>query len=529
MDEPKVAVECVMVSYNFTQDPEKAKIVMVSASGLRFFDRWVLTHGSILAPLKEAEIFQRSKGKLILNDEFYAKLPEVYVSGQHSTQEKNVYDNLEVLSKNRHAQNGADLEHSSYLVRTVMGRICHIWQCSVVDRCASDVFYNWSIGHREAGEDEQTSLGHSLLSVFVLIDLEGCDQEFKTLRPLSSLLDIVHPPPVRGSQLLVCSTPFGCEAFLNSETIGYICGEVGIRPSLILTDAATSLGSEGGAVFATGKSLSLIGIVACSVSWCRGEWVGLTLVAPLMTVLSAKLNMDMANLARPRTRDPLMTVLNTIDRTTVLVRCGSTWGSGVYLGDGYFITCSHCLNEYTNRRVEIYCQGIKEHAVVVYRTVQDRPYDLAVLYSSPAKWKHLQVAKLSDNPAWKGEQVMAVGFPYYSEHSVDSLVPTMTNGYVNNVSPSMIQTSCCVQSGFSGGPIIRLTSGIEVVGIIVSNAKNDENAYYPYVNMAVPATAFKDSVQKFMISKDPNSLQNLENQREIIQSQWRLLPYRSKI
>lgn len=56
-----------------------------------------------------------------------------------------------------------------------------------------------------------------------------------------------------------------------------------------------------------------------------------------------------------------------------------------------------------------------------------------------------------------GESVLAAGFPYYNEYDLTNLIPTITLGHVNTVSPSMIQTSCCVQSGFSGGPIFRIT------------------------------------------------------------------------
>lgn len=47
-----------------------------------------------------------------------------------------------------------------------------------------------------------------------------------------------------------------------------------------------------------------------------------------------------------------------------------------------------------------------------------------------------------------GEPVLAAGYPYFNENNLEDLRPTVTSGHVNNVSPSMIQTSCCVQSGF---------------------------------------------------------------------------------
>ncbi|CAF4788024.1 unnamed protein product [Pieris macdunnoughi] len=132
---------------------------------------------------------------------------------------------------------------------------------------------------------------------------------------------------------------------------------------------------------------------------------------------------------------------------------------------------------------------------------------------------------------FKGESVLAAGYPYFNENNLEDLKPTVTSGHVNNVSPSLIQTSCCVQSGFSGGPIFRISNSnkVEVLGIIASNAKTETGACYPYINMAVPTRAFLKIIQHFILDRDETRLSTIENNREMIQSQWRLLPYRSKI
>lgn len=51
-------------------------------------------------------------------------------------------------------------------------RICHVWQCPVLDRCVDNILYSWTIGHRDGDVEKQTQLGKALLSVFVLVDLE---------------------------------------------------------------------------------------------------------------------------------------------------------------------------------------------------------------------------------------------------------------------------------------------------------------------------------------------------------------------
>ncbi|CAH1640459.1 unnamed protein product [Spodoptera littoralis] len=526
-----MAVEGVMVTYNYSDDGEYANILTVSASGIRFSKRWVLTHGSILSPLKEAKIIKKAKGKPILNDEFYAGLPEIHVTCEKKqSANPNLYESVEKLSRERNLQHG-DLEHSSYLIRVLTGRICHVWQCPILDRCANDILYSWTIGHKDGDIDSQTKLGTALLSVFVLIDLESDKRGIESLRPLSYLLDVVRPPTERGSILEVHSTPFGCEVFLNAVTRGSICGVVGKRPSLLMTDAATALGSEGGPVFTEG-SKELVGIVVCSVSWCRGEWVGLSLVAPLTSVLASKLRVAVPAPDRPLASHPLQDVLNQIDACTVLVRCGHAWGAGVYLGGGYLVTCAHVVKSYQNHKLSVYCRGVSETAIVRYKTPDKKAYDLALLFTNPEKLSHMSPAVLSTVPAEKGESVLAAGFPYFNEFDLTNLIPTITSGHVNTVSPSMIQTSCCVQSGFSGGPIFRITkpkNRVEVLGIIAINVTSEGGACFPYVNMAVPAAVFSHALAHYILNKDESKLAGIENNKEIIQAQWRLMPYRSKI
>ena len=55
----------------------------------------------------------------------------------------------------------------------------------------------------------------------------------------------------------------------------------------------------------------------------------------------------------------------------------------------------------------------------------------------------------------------------------------------------------------SGGPIYRITKELkaEVLATIVSNAKTETGASYPYVNMAVPTRAFIRLVQHFILDR----------------------------
>ncbi|KAG6462753.1 peroxisomal leader peptide-processing protease isoform X2 [Manduca sexta] len=523
-----MSIEGVLVSYNYSSDEEPAKILTVAASGIKFSERWVLTHGSIIAPLKVAETIEKSKGKVI-NDEFYANLPEIYVTCERKPSEA-IYEEVKQLSKERAPvdQNQVDLDHPSYFMRILTGRICHIWECSLIEKCVSAIMYSWAVGLNQGTVEQQSSLGKTLLPLFVLIDLETDHRGYKVLRPLSALLDMVSPPPNRGSRLVVHSTPFGCEAFLNTESQGAVSSLVGPRPSLLLTDAPTAMGSEGGPVF--NDEANLIGMVICSVSWWCGEWVGLSLVAPLASVLTAKLHVDPPKSPSPELRRQPSVLLKSIDNSTVLVQCGASWGSGVYLGRGYILTCAHVVRNYELYKVSIYCQRQQEVAIVRYKSTEQRAYDLALLFTDPRRWARLEPAVLAKTPAVKGEPVLAAGFTYFKVNDIEDLLPIVTSGHVSNVSPSLLQTTCCIQSGFSGGPILRvIDQRVEVVGIITSNAKTTDGATHTHINMSIPINLFCEELYQYQEDKDLSRLEVMNNKHEIIHSQWRLLPYRSKI
>lgn len=91
----------------------------------------------------------------------------------------------------------------------------------------------------------------------------------------------------------------------------------------------------------------------------------------------------------------------------------------------------------------------------------------------------------------EGETVIAAGFPFFS-----STLPTITRGNISSVSINMIQTTCCVQSGASGGPIVR-PSTCELLGIIVCNVITS-TTLYPKLNMAIPASIIKGPIDEYI-------------------------------
>lgn len=98
-----------------------------------------------------------------------------------------------------------------------------------------------------------------------------------------------------------------------------------------------------------------------------------------------------------------------------------------------------------------------------------------------------------------GEPVIAAGFSLFSED--DNVRPTVTRGIVTLASNpvAMLQTTCCVQSGASGGALFRCTG--DLVGLISCNIMDTSTgALFPRINMAVPASVLAQPLNDFLRS-----------------------------
>lgn len=139
-------------------------------------------------------------------------------------------------------------------------------------------------------------------------------------------------------------------------------------------------------------------------------------------------------------------------------------------------------------------------AKLVYRTPNGLPYDIAVLtVDSSLIDPTLIPLTIADDDAEKGEIVIGAGYPFFS-----STLPTVTRGNISRVSKCMLQTTCCVQSGSSGGPIVRSNTS-ELLGIIVCNVITS-TTLYPKLNMAVPASIIKGPIDDYIKTQRINLL-----------------------
>ncbi|GFG36532.1 hypothetical protein Cfor_06158 [Coptotermes formosanus] len=128
-------------------------------------------------------------------------------------------------------------------------------------------------------------------------------------------------------------------------------------------------------------------MVACSLSWWRGEWVGFTMGVSLAPVVRRMFLTDTNVASNPSFIPPatLPDQLAGVDDSVVLVRCGVHWGSGVVVDsrDGIILTCSHVVSNAQNYGVKIYWNGRQYIASVLFRSRDGCAYDAAVLRTGP--------------------------------------------------------------------------------------------------------------------------------------------------
>ncbi|KAK3104045.1 hypothetical protein FSP39_023969 [Pinctada imbricata] len=288
-----------------------------------------------------------------------------------------------------------------------------------------------------------------------------------------------------GDNVEIVGTPFGCinpGVFLNSMSRGIISNTAGKDKVLILTDARCVPGTEGGAMYyRDGRSRILTGIVIATLCWKSSEWVGLSMACGISHILEILYGLQL-NLQLPSLKDNIIgawsgsSMIQDAMRCVPIVTVGGTWGSGVLLWQDadhdIILTCGHVVKDADFRKVHIqYGNGVKRSASVLYRALHNQQFDLAILQCQKSR----EIIKSAEfGKSREGDAVYVIGYGVFGEEH--ELEPTVTSGNISKVihvnkKPVMIQTSCAVHSGASGGPVINQKG--EVVGLAVCNAKMD--------------------------------------------------------
>lgn len=78
--------------------------------------------------------------------------------------------------------------------------------------------------------------------------------------------------------------------------------------------------------------------------------------------------------------------------------------------------------------------------------------------------------------------------------------PTMSSGVVSKLLDCMLVTTCCIQGGFSGGPIISRTTG-RMLGMVASNVQSvDNSVHYQRMGLSVPVTVLSEPLRQYLLT-----------------------------
>ncbi|KAI4469176.1 serine protease-related [Holotrichia oblita] len=385
--------------------------------------------------------------------------------------------------------------------RSKTGQVLAIYTSQFIRKEITTYFKDWTID-----EDDKTKQIKELLSTFFIIALT--EETFASginnfKQCLNQINETYSQSYIRvGQKIIIDGTPFGNRHFLRTQSKGIVSNLLGPGKCFILTDTPTAPGSEGSPIYLKSKKKPYgypIGIVLASLTWWRGEWIGLTLGGTFSGIFSDILtrNKDFADLNEDL--DRVYVVPDVLNHSIVQVVSGSSWGSGILLDkeNGVFITNSHVVE--TSSPTLIW-EDIEIKSKLVYKSGENEVYDIAILAADLPSLKEtkMEAVKISTNKIILGETAFAAGFPLFPQTIKPR--PTLTKGCISHVTPSMIKTTCSVLPGSSGGAILNKSG--ELLGIIVCNTRlNGNMSAVPRINMAVPITNIIDVILNYLETK----------------------------
>ncbi|XP_044582041.1 peroxisomal leader peptide-processing protease isoform X2 [Cotesia glomerata] len=487
-------------------------------SGIHILKNWVLTHGILLKPKIE-------KDKKF--SDFISTLPPgeiVNLSGRE--------DHLKVQVKLCRKISKSSTQNTE--VKSLNGVVVSLWSCPSLIDSLTKLYSSTDLS------ETFDRLNRILLPIILVIYLNKKDENVNIVNECSvenihKMLDyfcdsqLSQQIPEKGDDVEIESTPFGNTVFINSISKGIVSNVLGIDKCVMLTDIHAIPGCEGGLVYSTnGKDGSRViyGMVIAPLSLCRSEWVNYTFVACLLPCLKRLLRKQ-EDKKTLKINQENFNIIDSLNKCVVLIYCGSEWGSGILLdrGTGTILTCSHVIDKAPNRRIKVgfsrknlSSQSMKiQWAELIYRTPKGVPYDIAILKVDPKEISSaIKPLKIGNSLVLRGESVISAGYPFLCSN-----LPTITRGNISNVSSCMLQTTCYVQSGNSGGPIIRPTTG-ELLGITVCNVITSTTRY-PRLNMGVPATVLIDPINEYIKTNRVQALDILMSYDENVVRTWNCL------
>lgn len=347
----------------------------------------------------------------------------------------------------------------------------------------------------------------------------------------------------KGDVLFTCGSPFGMfypDIFLNTLSKGVVSNVAGEGNVVILTDSRCLPGTEGGGAYTINEgNLALVGIIVVPLCWKANEWIGLTVLCSVSQILE-NVKRVLPALGRPlidmwprmmlkaKTSmefEPRSKLILHLTSAAVLVDCGHVWGSGVLVNTRTVLTCRHVVSGASRILVRRRYQtegGF--HAIsgkVVFATKEYSPFDIAVVELEKSFPGFVEPALGSVYTT--GDDVSIIAFGAFGKQCGPSVTSGILSAVieVNNI-PVMLQSTCAVHSGSSGGPLFNIRTG-ELLGIVASNTRdNSVGATYPHLNFSVPITLVQPGLSQYCKSKDLRWFEELDWTSDSVRAAWRL-------
>ncbi|XP_033193503.2 peroxisomal leader peptide-processing protease isoform X3 [Bombus vancouverensis nearcticus] len=526
--------ENVFVSYASLTE---GTMVSHGYSGVLVAERWVLAHGSMLAP-----VLSRSRDFL----RFFTVLNSGDLATARASEQ--LFDDLTFQIHRNHS-----LKES--------GKLVAVWKCPLLEETLENSLKNFTF-------EKQHDFDRLLLPVFLMIKCKSFelsdetigrekDSTFVESKQLGGESEVTDKAKVKqvllqlakqaavgkitkGAIVELVSTPFGNAFFIDSVSRGIIGNLLGTNQCLIVIDVTSFPGCEGSPVFLINDCgrRNICGMVIASLSRYRGEWVNCTFAVNLLSLLKRILQ------SRVLKDDPRclsckilpftwrsLPEIDTLEKSIAIVKCGPNWGTATLVDEqsGTFITCAHVVTMAPERKIKLATCIMSRtdefewfaEANLIYKTPTERPYDIAVL-KIDLKFKEpsMKAIELADTDAQKGEEILSIGFPISLKGR-----PTISSGIISKTWRHMFQTNCCVHGGVSGGPIVR-RANFKMLGIVVCNvALSNDSVLYPRLCMAIPTTVFKKPLDDYLRTADPKALEGLTQYDKSVASTWNFTPF----
>ncbi|XP_061645366.1 peroxisomal leader peptide-processing protease isoform X1 [Phyllopteryx taeniolatus] len=344
----------------------------------------------------------------------------------------------------------------------------------------------------------------------------------------------------KGSPVVACGSPFGSlcsDLFNGTVSRGVISNLAGEHNAIILTDARCLPGTEGGGLFVMEDDrLHLVGVIVSPFGWKANEWIGLTLVCSVHSILRNVV--QCADIGDPL-RDVWLhpTEVFTTRKSNVgeypivcLVDSGHQWGSGVLVTSELVLTCRHVVNGKSTVALKFYHKDRVLDSVgnVLFSTKASSPYDVAVV--RPRESILDVVVPRMAHEFNTGECVLVVGYGGLGRRCGPSLTCGVLSKAISlHRQTIMFQTTCAVQAGASGGAVVRASTG-ELLGIVSSNTRDlSAKVTYPHLNFCVPVSVLQGPLHRFSRLGDVTAFDALDASEEQVKRVWRLQDTQSKL